>query len=79
MAESLDQKLALADVYAAALFEIAREQNAIASTREELQALVTLERSDPMFGAFMTSPAQDADRRGSGSRKCCAAKSATMC
>lgn len=69
MAESLDQKLALADVYAAALFEIAREQNAIASTREELQALVTLERSDPMFGAFMTSPAQDADRRELGLEK----------
>ncbi|MCA9245361.1 MAG: ATP synthase F1 subunit delta [Phycisphaerales bacterium] len=69
MAESLDQKLALADVYAAALFDIAREHNAIASTREELQGLVSVEKSDPAFGAFMSSPAQDTELRERGLEK----------
>lgn len=63
MAESLDTQLALADVYAAALFELAREAGTIDDTRDELDELVKLEKQEPDFAALMASSAIGTERR----------------
>jgi len=63
MADSLDQQLAIADVYAAALFELARDAGAVSATREELGEFVKLQEQDADFAAFMCSSAIDPERR----------------
>ncbi len=66
MAESLDKQLEVADVYAAALFELAREANALDAVRRELEELARLEQTEPNFAAFLGSGAIDVEhRRGS--------------
>ena len=63
MAESLNTQLALADVYAAALFELAREAGTINDTRDELDELVKLQKQEPDFAALMASSAIGSERR----------------
>jgi F-type H+-transporting ATPase subunit delta len=69
MAESLDQQLAVADIYAAALFDLALEADAIETVRDELEELVKLEQSEPDFAAFMASSALAEERRAAGLEK----------
>ena len=63
MAESLEQSLELADVYAAALFGLAEEAGRVAETRGELEELVRLEQQEPAFASFMRSDVINTDRR----------------
>lgn len=63
MAETFDEQLTLADVYAAALFALARESDTIAATRSELEELVKLTDVEPQFAEFMRSGAVDDDHR----------------
>ena len=69
MPDSIDQQLAIADVYANALFALARQQNAEEAIRGELDELVRLEQADASFAAFMKSSAIDADRRAASLEK----------
>jgi F-type H+-transporting ATPase subunit delta len=63
MAESLEQSLELADVYAAALFGLAEKAGRVAETRSELEELVRLEEREPAFAGFMRSDMINTDRR----------------
>ena len=63
MAESHEQALQIADVYAEALFALARQAGQIAETRSELEELVRLEEADKDFAAFMRSGVVDDDSR----------------
>lgn len=63
MAESLDKRLQMADVYAQALFELAQQSGQVDLVRSELEELVELGRIDPMLGEFFRSEALDSDRR----------------
>jgi F-type H+-transporting ATPase subunit delta len=66
MAESLDKQLEIADIYAAALFELARAANAVEAVRREVEELARLEQTDPGFAAFLGFNAIDVgDRRSS--------------
>ncbi len=66
MAEALDKQIAIADVYAEALFALAQESQQIADVRHELDELRELEASSPDFAAFMSSSALDDDHREAG-------------
>ena len=63
MAQSLDDQLQIADVYAGALFNLAREQGRIADVRAELQELVVLADREPTFAQFLASQVIDDDAR----------------
>lgn len=63
MAQTFDKDLALADVYAAALFDLAAADQAVDAVRAELEALVRLQADDPRFAAFLASAAIDDDER----------------
>lgn len=63
MAESIDQQLELANVYAAALFQIAQRKGTIDEVRDELAEVARLCRGDSDFAAFLASDAVDSDRR----------------
>ncbi len=63
MPESFDKQLELADVYAQALFELAREQKCVDEVRGELEQLAELGRGDADVQQFFASPAIDSDRR----------------
>lgn len=58
-----DQELKIADVYAAALFDLARESDMVATVRSELDELVKLMRVEPEFAKFMVSQALEGDAR----------------
>lgn len=58
-----DQELKIADVYAAALFELASESDTVASARLELDELVKLMRVEPEFAKFMVSRVLEGDAR----------------
>ncbi|RMF76309.1 MAG: F0F1 ATP synthase subunit delta, partial [Planctomycetota bacterium] len=45
MAETLNEQMQIADVYAAALFELAQEAGRVEAVRRELDELVKLESS----------------------------------
>lgn len=60
------QELRIADVYAAALFELAREAGQIAATRAELEELLKLWHREPEFRKFMSSRALEAEGRAAG-------------
>ncbi len=60
---SLDKQMAVADVYAEALYGVARERNKVAEVRAELQELRTLTANNPDIAAFFDSPAIDDDVR----------------
>lgn len=63
MADTFDKDLALADVYAAAVFELAAADNTVDDVRDELQALVRWQAADRSFGVFLASAAIDSDER----------------
>jgi F0F1-type ATP synthase delta subunit len=63
MAEPIDKLEDLAEVYAIALFELARKADLVEQVREELELLVQLEKSAPDFAAFLSSGSVDDDRR----------------
>lgn len=63
MADSIDTLAAVSDVYAAALFTMAHQQDAAPAVRAELEELVALTQRDPALAAFLTSTSIDADRR----------------
>ena len=63
MPDSFKDQLQIADVYAAALFDLARETGQIETVRHELDELLKLEQASPEFAAFMSSAAIDADKR----------------
>jgi F-type H+-transporting ATPase subunit delta len=63
MAEPIDKLEDLAEVYAIALFELARKAGLVEQVREELELLVQLEKSEPNFAAFLSSGSVDDDRR----------------
>lgn len=62
----LDQELGVADVYAAALFELARESGQVAETRAELDELLSLVQTQPEFANFMESRGLGVERREAG-------------
>lgn len=62
----LDAALRLADVYAAALFELAREKDQVEHVRGELDELVKLLNTQPEFAAFLESAGIGAERREAG-------------
>jgi F-type H+-transporting ATPase subunit delta len=66
MAETFDKQIAVADVYAEALFSLARDAGRIGAVREELDELARLERISPEFSLFMGSRALDDDHREAG-------------
>jgi F-type H+-transporting ATPase subunit delta len=63
MAETFDKDLALADVYAAALFDLAVADQTVDAVRAELEGLVRLQADDPQLAAFLSSAAIDHDER----------------
>ncbi|TWT45140.1 ATP synthase subunit delta [Phycisphaerae bacterium RAS1] len=66
MIEALDKQLATVAPYAAALFELAREQDQVREIDAELAELIKLEQIEPSFRAFMESSALDDDHRAAG-------------
>jgi len=62
----LDQELRIADVYAAALFDLARQAGRVAAVREELDELLRLFQAQPEFQRFMASRALEGDARAAG-------------
>lgn len=69
MIEALDKQLAIVAPYAAALFELAREQDGVKAIDAELAELIKLEEIEPSFRAFMESSALDDDHRAAGLEK----------
>jgi F-type H+-transporting ATPase subunit delta len=63
MAESFELDLQLADVYAEALFELARQAGQVPQVRGELEELARLETTEPDFASFMRSEAIAAEQR----------------
>lgn len=63
MAQDVEKGIDVADVYAAALFALAREQNVLDDVRDELAELVRLVERDRSFAAFIASAAVDDDER----------------
>lgn len=63
MAETLDTQLELAEVYVAALFELAQKNGTVARVRSELEELARLAAVDRDFASFLVSRAVDSDRR----------------
>lgn len=63
MADAADRQLAVADVYASALFSLAEAQNQVDQVRRELDELVRLRSLSSDFAAFMESSALDDDVR----------------
>jgi F-type H+-transporting ATPase subunit delta len=63
MLHDAESGLDVADVYAAALFELASEADAVDEVRDELAGLVGLVEREPGFAAFAASAAVDDDDR----------------
>ena len=59
----LDQAYRIADVYAQALFQLARERSRIREIHAELDELLKLWNAEPDFVKFMSSPALEIDAR----------------
>jgi F-type H+-transporting ATPase subunit delta len=64
-----DQELRIADVYAEALFELARESDRVEQVRSELDELVKLWKLEPEFEKFMSSRALELEGRADGLEK----------
>lgn len=63
---------ALARIYALSLFELAQSaggQSAIETTQSELEDLIELARTEPMFGEFLSSRILPADARAASLQK----------
>lgn len=69
MADSFDKQLEVADVYADALFALARDADRIEDVRSELDELVKLSEMDIGFAGFLSSRALDDDHRATGLEK----------
>jgi F-type H+-transporting ATPase subunit delta len=66
MADSFDKQMAIARIYADALFELAEQADQVDTVHDELVELERLVASEPDFSAFLASGAIDAnDRRRS--------------
>jgi F-type H+-transporting ATPase subunit delta len=65
----LDQELRIADVYAEALFELARGAARVEEVRAELDELLRLFQTEPEFEKFLTSRALEAEGRAAGLEK----------
>ncbi len=63
MAETFDKRIAIAQVYARALFELAQEAGQVDEVRAQLEELARLRAQDSDVAAFFDSPALDTDRR----------------
>lgn len=63
MPESLDQQIAVASVYADALFELARKQGIEAEVADELSELEKLCQQDQAFAAFVATRALAMEHR----------------
>jgi F-type H+-transporting ATPase subunit delta len=64
-----DKELRIADVYAEALFELARDAGRVAEVRAELDELLKLFEGEPEFQKFLTSRALEAEARAAGLEK----------
>lgn len=69
MAKEFVPGMDVADVYAAALFDLAREANTVDDVFGELTSLVELVESDPQIAAFFQSGAVDDDDRAQSLEK----------
>lgn len=69
MADSFDKQLEVADVYADALFALAREAGKVEEVRSELDELVKLSEMGIGFSGFLSSRALDDDHRAAGLEK----------
>ncbi len=63
MPDSIDEQIELADVYAAALFDLAREAGRIREVGDELAEVVRLSEQEPGFGRFLESVIIEEDAR----------------
>lgn len=63
MAESMDERLELADVYASALYALAAEKQVVDDIRAELEALQKMATDEPGLATFLESNAVDDDDR----------------
>lgn len=63
MAQRIEQGIEVADVYAAALFELGREQNSLDALRAELEELLRLARENRDFAALCVTAAIDTDAK----------------
>lgn len=63
MPETFVEQVAVADVYAGALFELAHQQGLTERVRGELETLVRLARRNATFAEFLRSAAIDEERR----------------
>jgi len=64
MAREFQAGIDVADVYASALFDLARERDQVDAVRDELDELARLVAEDPTIGAFFDSSAIDDEDRG---------------
>lgn len=69
MAESVDQQLSLASVYANSLFDLARNAGQVEAVRDELAELVRLGDMEPGFDRLMQSQSVSADARAASLEK----------
>ena len=63
MTDRIETGIEIADVYAAALFELATQADAVDDVRQELETLVQLAEQDAKFAAFMAPGPVDDDAR----------------
>ncbi len=63
MADVTLKGMEVADVYAGALFELARQANRVDEIRAQLEELVGLQERDPALAAFLAARAVDEDAR----------------
>lgn len=63
MPDSFDKQLAVADVYAQSLFELAQERGQVDDVRQELDELVALAKREGEFERFLSSGALLAGQR----------------
>ncbi len=63
MPDSMDEQIQLADVYAAALFDLAHEAGRIREVGDELAEVVRLSEQEPGFGRFLESVIIEEDAR----------------
>lgn len=63
MSQGFEKELAIADVYAAALYRLAADAGQADDVRAEIEELVRIAAADPQLGAFLSSSAIDDDDR----------------
>ena len=63
MSQGFEKELAIADVYAAALYKLAAETGQADDVRAEIEELVRMAATDPQLAAFLSSSSIDAEDR----------------